>query len=151
MRKIPLTQGKFAIVDDDDYEFLMQWKWSLTSHGYAKRSQRTGNQKCFYMHREITKIKKDMQVDHINHNKLDNRKCNLREVTSNQNMMNRSTTVGLSKYKGVGKHKCGKWRSYCNKKHIGLFDSEIEAAKAYDKKALELFGEHACLNFSYHK
>jgi hypothetical protein len=106
-----------------------------------------------FMHREILYAPKDKVVDHINHNGLDNRRENLRLVTIEQNVWNtrKQRRLTASRYKGVTLHK-GQWRSviYRRKKqiHLGYFDTEETAAKAYDVKAKELFGEYACLNFS---
>ena len=94
-----------------------------------------------------------MQIDHINGNGLDNRKVNLRLCNSSQNQRNaRKRKSGTSRFKGVDWHKeSKKWRArICvNRKriHIGRYKSEFEAAQAYDKKAIELFGEFASLNF----
>ena len=159
MKKIPLTQGKFALVDDEDYEWLMQWKWCVYWDGYTwrpirgvHRRRESPTLKRFSMHREIMKhhgYKLDgMQVDHINHDGLDNRKVNLRVCTKEQNARNaRKITNASSKYKGVSwKPPISKWEVRV-RKYIGVYSSEIEAAKAYDKKAKELYGAFANLNF----
>lgn len=108
MKKIPVTGGKYALVDDEDFEFLMQWKWEETPNGYARRNEskttlsRRVKQTKFYMHRVVNSTPKGMDTDHINRNKLDNRKCNLRMVTRSENMRNtglqRNNTSG---YKGI--------------------------------------------------
>jgi hypothetical protein len=85
MKKIPLTRGKSAIVDDDDFEYLSQWKWWYTTRGYAVRQDKG---KHIPMHRLINKTPAGFDTDHINRNKLDNRKENLRTVTRSQNFMN---------------------------------------------------------------
>jgi len=150
---IPLTQGKFAIVDAEDYEELSRYKWHVNKGGrtdYAK-SQKKG--KAIKMHRLLMRAPKGLFVDHINHNGLDNRKSNLRLCTRIENLRNQlPRRGGASQYKGVGWHKKSKKfvaRIYMEGKrmHLGYFDDEIEAAKAYDKKAKELFGEFAFLNF----
>jgi hypothetical protein len=150
---IPLTQGKLAIVDAEDYSRLNKLKW------YANRAKRTyyarGTIKGTRvgMHRQILTAPPHLYVDHKNRNGLDNRKSNLRLCTHFQNQQNRRPSLnGKSKYKGVcwsKRHKKFRARITYNKKsfHLGLFDSEIDAAKAYDKKARELFGEFAYLNF----
>jgi len=150
---IPLTQGKFAIVDAEDYDWLNKYKW------YASRAKRTYyargtiKGKHVRMHRLILDAPPHLFVDHINCNGLDNRRKKLRLCTHFQNQQNRRPSLnGKSKYKGVcwsKRHKKFRARITYNRKsyHLGLFDSEIDAAKAYDKKALELFGEFAYLNF----
>ena len=86
MKEIPLTRGKFALVDDEDYEWLSQWKWYCSTTGYAVRGCKN---RILYMHREIAKTKPGMLTDHINRNKLDNRKENLRFCSHRENMKNR--------------------------------------------------------------
>lgn len=148
MKKIPLTQGKFALVDDEDYEFLMQWKWHYTGR-VAKRSKCHGVQQ---MHRLIMNTNNGFEVDHINHDTLDNQKNNLRNVTRKQNCMNKGAEKNsTSKYVGVSwctKRK--KWVSNIMingiQKNLGRFSCEKKAAIAYNEKAVKLFGEFACLN-----
>ena len=160
MKYIPLTQGKFAIVDDADFEWLNQFKWHVATPGrcfYAVRTTKIdGVCKLILMHREILGLLSGdgLGTDHINHNGLDNRRCNLRICTSQQNQRNRRIDAAkkTSRYKGVGWNKQLKqWRSriYCNYKEIylGCFRDEAEAARVYDTKAKELYGEFACLNF----
>ena len=155
--KIPLSQGKFAIVDDGDYDWLNQWKWCISSGGYAIRVQHIGyfngkkKQKTFRMHRIIMNAPDDMDIDHINGNALDNRRCNLRICTISQNLCNQKKTRGKSKYLGVDWHKIAKkWRAaiQINKKryYLGCFISEIDAARAYNEAAKKLHGEFARLN-----
>jgi hypothetical protein len=106
------------------------------------------------MHRQILDAAEGKFVDHINHNGLDNRRANLRIVTKEQNNWNKRKYFGnySSRYKGVSRPKnCGKWRAKIFYKgkgiFMGYFDDEESAAKAYDAKARELFGEYAALNF----
>jgi len=150
-KEILLTAGQVAIVDEDDYERLNKLSWQVSSRGYAnRRVYLKGNQySTLIMHREIMQPPDDMQVDHINGNKLDNRKQNLRICTASQNSMNSNRQKGL--YRGVTWHKRDrKWRANIGanreKIYIGQFDCPHEAAKAYNKKALELHGEFARLN-----
>lgn len=154
MKKIPLTQGKFALVDDANLEWLNQWKWYAGKNRasgifYAKRSAKRGK---ILMHRAILNAKPKQEVDHRDGNSLNNCRDNLRFVTAGQNAMNRHRVVGVSRYKGVSRHRA-KWRACIEKDkkgiHIGYFDLEIEAAKAYDLKAKELFGEFARPNFQF--
>ncbi len=167
MKEIHLTQGKVALVDDEDYELLNKYKWCAkkdrnifyTTRGITIQSQNKAKNikqktKIIRMHRLIMKgkLKSNKEIDHINGNSLDNRRCNLRIVTRSQNNMNQKKTRGTSKYKGVSWHKNNKkWRSQIRlngkQMYLGLFDNEAEAAKAYDKRAKELFGEFAKPNF----
>ncbi len=158
MKKIPLTQGQAAIVDDEDYEWLMQWKWTIdkrnhTFYAIRRSSCKLGKRKIF-MHREILGLTKGdgKQTDHKNHNGLDNRRINIRICTGSQNQHNQKKQKGNSKYKGVcwNKYK-KKWQAQIEHNnqcfYLGSFLKEIDAAKAYDKKARKLNGEFACLNF----
>jgi len=159
-RKIPLTQGKFALVDPEDYEELSKYKWYAVRSPrgfYAVRSIKAKNsrsgQKSVRMHRVILKAPEGKFIDHINHNGLDNRKSNLRICTMQQNSWNmrKQRRNCTSQYKGVAWHKGeGKWqaRIICNGKSFssGYFDDEKAAAMAYDDKAKELFGEFASPN-----
>lgn len=152
-RRIPLTQGKYAIVDADEYYQLSRFTWFAINSNktfYAARAHRGTTVK---MHRVIVDAPGHLVVDHIDRNGLNNCKSNLRVCTNAQNILNAGARgKGLSKYKGVSRHARGKkWVSVIqlNKKthYLGYFNDEIEAAKAYDKKASQLHGEFACLNF----
>ena len=149
-KKISLSNGENTLVDDEDYDFLMQWKWRNTK-GYAKTYySKIG--KDIPMHRLVANTPIGMLTDHVNGNKLDNRKCNLRICTPAQNCWNAKRKMnGKNIYKGIRKNKGEKkWLAAITKNgkyiHIGSFTTEIEAAKAYNKKAKELFGEFAKLN-----
>lgn len=158
MKEIKLTQGKVALVDDEDYDELMKHKWCAHKMGemyYADRGKyENGKQRTILMHRQILGITEySIQVDHINMNGLDNRRCNIRACTRSQNFMNqKSYKNSSSKYKGVEWRKdTKKWRARIrmDKKlyHIGCFENEIDAAKAYDEFAKKMFGEFARTNF----
>lgn len=153
-RRIPLTRGKFAIVDPEDYNLLSRCKWCAVKDSNTYYAVRSRQNKQIRMHREIMKVPKHLVCDHINHNGLDNRKNNLRICTKQQNTHNQKPRkTGTSKYKGVDWNKRQrKWRAriyYESRCHyLGYFNNEIDAAKAYDKKARELFKEFACLNFT---
>lgn len=148
MKEIQLTQGYVAIVDDDDYDELSKHRWF--AH-IIDKSVYVCSYKQGYMHRLIMKNPKGFEVDHINNNPLDNRKENLRICTRRQNSYNRSNKVS-GRYKGVysvsGSNKFFSLiKIYQTSINLGTFETQEEAAHAYDKKAIELFGEYACLNF----
>jgi len=147
MKKIPITQGKFALVDDEDFDNLNQWQWHFTT-GYAARRAWPSN-KIVLMHRELMQTPKGKDTDHINRNGLDNRKCNLRICTRSENNLNKDKQKSnTSGYKGVywrGDQKL--WLARVGLVYAGKHKNKIDAAKAYDSKAKELFGEFAKLNF----
>ncbi len=157
MKQIKLTQGKVALVDDTDYKWLNQWKWCIEkgrSTIYAMRN--VGQKPCrttLTMHRIIMQAQKGRGVDHIDGDGLNNQRSNLRFCTQSQNMMNQFKRKNCtSKYKGVFWNKRErKWIVVITKQGrklwLGRYDSEIEAAKIYDAKAKELYGEFARLNF----
>lgn len=151
---IELTQNKKTLVDAEMYEELTKYKW-LYQDGYAKRSvwnKETKKNYHVFMHRVITNCPYGFDVDHINGDKLDNRKCNLRIATRSQNNANIPKYKGKSsKYKGV----CWNKRKRCWKVsigyggkmyHLGYFKNEEDAALKYNEHAKELFGEFAYLN-----
>jgi hypothetical protein len=156
-RHIPLTKGKFAVVDPDDFETLSKCKWHVTKNGntfYAKRNAPTRkNTTPIYMHRCIIKVPPGYVVDHINHNGLDNRKANLRPATRAQNNRHSKKRRNTrSKYKGVSfysREKCfvAKITTDGNTVTLGYFKDEVEAAKAYDRAAIKYHKEFAYLNF----
>lgn len=146
---IPLTKGKFAKVDNEDFYRVNEVCWTFMKRGYCMN---------FYlgkMHRFIMDCPEDMIVDHINRDKLDNRKGNLRICTNKDNAKNRNIKNGYtSKYKGVyWNKKSKKWRASITSDekrfHLGMFENEEEAARCYDLKAKELHKEFANTNFNY--
>lgn len=147
MKKIPLTQGKFAIVDDVDYERLSKFKWYCHC-GYARRM---GDGKAIHMHREILSPPDGFIIDHANGNRLDNRRENIRICTFAQNTQNAERrSDNSSGYKGVSWHTNKKWRTQIivNGKvtHVGMFSNIIDAARAYNEAAIKYYGEFAKLN-----
>lgn len=153
-KKIRLTKGKCALVDNEDFGYLNQWKWHLHTEGYACRSTTStiiGKRKRIYMHSLINQTPIGTGTDHINGNALDNRKSNLRTANQSQNSMNRKTAYGSSQFKGVCLNKAnGRWMAYIGYKRklksLGYFDCELAAAKRYNIEAKTLFGEYARLN-----
>ncbi|MBN2133457.1 MAG: HNH endonuclease, partial [Sedimentisphaerales bacterium] len=148
-KRIPLSDGLYAYVDAADYEWLSRYTWYL-QNGYPARRAKG---KIVLMHADIMKPPKGMMVDHINHNKMDNTRVNLRNCTRQQNIHNaRKHRDGRSRYKGVIYRKdMKKWgaRIYYEGKQIwlGSYDDEVDAARAYDRGAAQYFGQYACLNF----
>jgi hypothetical protein len=148
---IKTNKGEEILIDDEDFESVSQFTWYIHSRGYvvsytSRKSE--GGRKQLKLHRFITNCPDDKIIDHANRNKLDNRKCNLR-ITNHQMNTANSKPQGTRKYKGVHKHH-NKWRALIgfNGKsiHLGLFDTPEKAAKTYNDKASELFGEFAKLN-----
>ena len=157
MKRIPLSQGQFALVDDNDYESVSRFKWYV-SRGYARMSVSFGTldgkqqQVGMFLHRLIMRPPHHLDIDHINHDGLDCRRENMRVCTASQNQHNQVRRKGTSKFKGVSQNKGrSKWRAQIklNGKQIylGYFHNEAEAGMAYDAKAKELFGDFANLNF----
>lgn len=147
-RLIPLSHGLFAIVDECDYNHLSKFTWHASRKGYARRHTggRLTPRKVFTMHREIMKCPEHLQVDHINQNKQDNRRCNLRLATSAQNQQNRpklsNNTTG---FKGVTFNKrsskfVATIKVNGQQMHIGRYTTAIEAYEAYKAESLHLHG-----------
>jgi hypothetical protein len=159
MRRIKLTQGKYAFVDDTDYVSLSNYNWHASFYKgvwYAERSSKKdeGKRHTIRMHRQIMTLKrKDGRcVDHKDGNGLNNQRFNLRMCNHSENNRNKVRfTKGTSVFKGVCW--CNTryiWRAYITYRGIhhflGYFDLEMDAAKAYNKAARHYFGEYACLN-----
>jgi len=158
MYKIPLTQNQYALVDKEDFDSLNKHKWSASFSPHRKtftavRATKTeGKWTSVIMHREIMEAPKGMDVDHMNHNTLDNRKENLRVCTRAENSQNQLKSVtNTSGYKGVHWHKgYNSWvariRKGSKRIHLGSSKDVVEAAKMYNKGALKYFGEFAYLH-----
>jgi hypothetical protein len=156
---IPLTQGKFAIIDYADRELVLPYKWHL-KNGYAARRRKVadGHGPCvILMHRVLCPVHEGMEVDHRNRDRLDNRRENLRPATSAQNKANGAViSHNTSGYRGVGRTTSGRpWTARIGiggrVKHLGNFSSREDAALAYDKEARTVFGEFAFQNFPEHR
>ena len=149
MKKIKLTQGKYALVDDEDYMRVNIFRWHLMSRGYAARDM---GRKKILMHRFILGVVTNMYVDHINGDGLDNRKENLRFATQRQNLGNSRRRVdNKTGFKGVHYYKrdCSykaTIKAAGRNKHLGYFKTAEEAALAYNRAAIEIFGEFAQIN-----
>lgn len=140
---IPLSQGKYTMVDNEDFEKLKDFNWSIINKVYVE------NREFGQIHRYIMNAPDNMLVDHKDGNPLNNRRSNLRLANHQQNMWNSKGRVGL---KGVTLRKdTNRWSASITKDGVsyilGCFATEEEAGRAYDAKAKELFGEFAYLNF----
>ncbi len=147
---IPCRNEKEILIDELDYDLFNTYKWSIytrKNNVWYARTRIDGE--AVLLHRLIMQVSKGEEIDHINHNGLDNRRSNLRICTPAQNRANMQKHKGVSKYKGVGKSR-NRYRAYImqdySQTHLGMFDTEEEAAFAYNQAALELFGEFAHLN-----
>lgn len=159
MKEIILTQGKVALIDDWNYEWLNQFKWRAhkdqkNGRWYAQRDVRSsdGKWRTLYMHRAVMGDPADLQIDHWNGDGLCNLEENLRAATKSQNMYNVGlTSRNKSGFKGVSWCKAaGKWRAeiYMNGKRIylGLFDTALEAARAYNAASVKYHREFGFIN-----
>lgn len=161
MKVIGLTQGKFATVDDEDFGRLSRYKWyarkvilknRIVYYATRNTTISSGKQRPVQMHREIASAAGFPLVDHRDGDGLNNRRENIRPATSSQNQQNQRKRLGCSsRYKGVSWDvKIGKWRASIRhnrlRRHLGLFDIEVDAACAYDQAAKYVFGEFAFVN-----
>lgn len=160
MKCIELTKGRVAIVDDSDFEYLAQYRWRLNQHGYAVRSQLVyrldGKKSCrmVFMHRTILNPPPGFFTDHINNQRLDNRRCNLRVATKSQNGANsKCRKDNQSGLKGVGYDKRNKkkpWRAHIGQngkfRFLGTFTNKEDAHAAYCAAAIEQYGDFARFN-----
>jgi len=136
MKKIKLTQDKFAVVDDEWFDYINQYKWCYYNGGYAARQiQKDRIKTTIYMHRQIANTPIGMDTDHINGDKLDNRGENLRVVDhkTNLNAYMKLDKRNKSGYRGVSSYKGNKWRARVGRGgYLGIYDTPEEAAEAID-------------------
>ncbi len=159
MKTLTLSRGKVALIDDADFEWLSQWKWHAvwsTNGFYAKRQMRVGvkKQRAVALHRVLVNAQEDQIVDHRDGNTLNNQRYNLRICNAGQSARNRGVqnrpkpTGTTSVFKGVHKVRKG-WEARITlngKRHCKTLYNEVEAARYYDVKAIELHGEFAKTN-----
>ena len=154
MAEIVLTNGEIALISDQDYKTVSAYKWTVLNDKHNKyaisKIKIEDKWKTLYMHRLIIG-ETNLQIDHINHNGLDNQRDNLRVCTHLQNCMNKISYRGSSKFKGVSYNKkAKKYEAYINingtRKRLGLFISEIDAALAYNFEAKTNFKEYSFIN-----
>ena len=154
MKQIKLRQGNFALIDDEDYELIAKWKWWVDKDGYARRwtPQVKWKRTSILMHREILGLGKQDQlfIDHINRNKLDNRRLNLRIATKSQNAINKiKNKNNTSGFNGVVYHSAEKrikrWRAQITingkQKYLGRYLTKKEAFRARKEAELEYYGQ----------
>ncbi len=155
---ISLSRGRHAIIDADDNESVSRFKWHITTRGYVAcfvSLGRIGGKQIrgyMYLHRLIMRPPNGMEVDHKDGNKQDCRRSNLRVCTHAQNVRNQPGRLGKSRYKGAyWNEQLQRWRSQIKFNYraiaLGYFDTELEAACAYDAAARIHFGEYAKTNF----
>lgn len=158
MKKVQLNgvigKGEFVLVDDNDFDKVSSFSWSLNTNGYAvssRYSKETKKSVSFYLHRFLLGVegKKHIEVDHINRNKLDNRIKNLRVCTRRDNSCNKSQKIGISGFRGVWKNHNG-WQAVLKfrgeRMCLGTYEDKKEAAKKWNEVAKKYHGEFAVLN-----
>lgn len=151
MAQFTLPTGETVLVDDEDFEKISAYSWHIQGPGYVGRTYReNGKMRHEYLHHFLTPAL--TKVDHKNLNKLDNRKRNLRPASNLQNQANRPKFIGQysSRFKGVYFNKSqGEWIARIGgggRQYLGHYPCEIEAAKAYNAAAKEMYGEYALIN-----
>jgi hypothetical protein len=153
---VPIAQGGYSMIDDEDIGIVGHWRWRLFAHKYPGRGIRVGGRKdgkqgVIYLHRAIMNAGEGEQVDHINGDPRDNRRVNLRIVNHRQNVWNSSGDANSkSRFKGVSEAQGGRWvatiRADGKRWSLGVYDDELLAAAAYNGAAIVLHGQYARLN-----
>lgn len=150
MKEIPLTQGFVAQVSDEDYVYLSMFRWTIARRRTKNYAMGRIDGKPQLMHRVIMG-NPELPVDHRDGDGLNNQRSNLRLATTSQNAAYSKKRPSQCKYKGAYAHQ-GKWIAAItvnyHQKHLGVFNSPEEAARAYDEAALKYFKEFAVLNFA---
>jgi hypothetical protein len=151
MKEIPLTKGRIALVDDEDYDFLTRWKWQFNADGYAVHSTHVAGKAIkIPMHRMIMNAQKGEIIDHINGSRLDNQRANLRRATRAQNAQNSIQVRNWTGYKGVQPLPTREYLAAITvdsrEIHLGIYPTPARAAQAYDKAAVAHFGSDAMTN-----
>ena len=145
-KTLKIECGTEILISESDFDLIAGCKWRMNKSYARTYKKENGKEVRVFMHRLIVNAKQGEIVDHINRVKTDNRRENLRIVSSLTNCLNRNPSLNkISKYKGVTKQKNG-WQVYVNGKYVGFFKSETDAAMAYDKRVIEVFGNVATTN-----
>jgi hypothetical protein len=159
-KHITLTQGKQALVDDEDYERVMRYNWYVSAPrnciGWYARTNMpdNGRQRTVYLHTFVLEFPDCDYIDHINQDTLDNRKSNLRLATTNESIRHRHLPLGRSGYRGVtrsGEKWIARVATNETRVYLGTYDTAEEAARVYDDAARVLHNEFAILNFPEQK